>query len=201
MWDPTAADQTHTPAATHTQSAGVGGSGSEITQSQGQQHVCHICGYRAKAPSHLQIHFRIHSGEKPFKCPYCTYSSAQSNNLKGHIKRQHLQIEASNMLYPQLSMGVSTGDPGSSSGTQPHLASATDSTIMTSFMPQFPLFLQQPQMEPSAQSPIQSPTQQSASQPSSPQQHHEQQKQEQSPISSPNTEEKSEENESKYIQL
>ncbi|CAL4064351.1 unnamed protein product [Meganyctiphanes norvegica] len=51
--------------------------------------VCHVCGYKAKALSLLQKHQRIHTGEKPFPCPYCNYSSAQSSNLKVHMKRQH----------------------------------------------------------------------------------------------------------------
>ncbi|CAL4064352.1 unnamed protein product [Meganyctiphanes norvegica] len=51
--------------------------------------TCNICGYKAKAISHLQIHFRKHTGEKPFHCQHCSFSSAQSNNLKAHIKRVH----------------------------------------------------------------------------------------------------------------
>jgi len=48
--------------------------------------ICHICGYKAYAPSILQVHIRKHTGEKPFKCPHCSYVSSQSSNLNRHIK-------------------------------------------------------------------------------------------------------------------
>jgi len=58
--------------------------------------TCNICGYKAKAVSLFQIHFRKHTGEKPFHCPHCNFSSAQSNNLKSHIRRVHLPPELKN---------------------------------------------------------------------------------------------------------
>ena len=30
-----------------------------------------------------------HSGEKPYKCPYCPYSSIQSSTYKIHLKNKH----------------------------------------------------------------------------------------------------------------
>ena len=37
----------------------------------------------------LNIFLFIHSGEKPFKCTYCEYATAQNSTLKIHLKRHH----------------------------------------------------------------------------------------------------------------
>ncbi|CDS42950.1 zinc finger protein [Echinococcus multilocularis] len=48
------------------------------------KHVCDICGASFNRPSRLTIHQRIHTGERPFKCP-CGRS---------YIRRQHLARHA-----------------------------------------------------------------------------------------------------------
>lgn len=30
---------------------------------------------------------RVHTGEKPYKCPHCPHAFTQSNDLKSHIRR------------------------------------------------------------------------------------------------------------------
>ncbi|XP_037800436.1 longitudinals lacking protein, isoforms H/M/V-like isoform X2 [Penaeus monodon] len=47
------------------------------------------CGYVTDRESWLRQHFRKHTGEKPFSCPYCSFRSAQKGNLNVHIKRVH----------------------------------------------------------------------------------------------------------------
>ena len=53
------------------------------------KHPCSTCGKRFFEKQDLARHERIHSGEKPFKCAFCTYASAIKGNLKKHIVHKH----------------------------------------------------------------------------------------------------------------
>lgn len=37
----------------------------------------------------LTIHYRTHTGEKPFKCKMCPYSANESFTLKKHFATKH----------------------------------------------------------------------------------------------------------------
>lgn len=53
---------------------------------------CSFCG---KAFNHIEDHrrhVRVHTGEKPYPCPYCDYKSSRKSNLKGHVARRHHKI-------------------------------------------------------------------------------------------------------------
>lgn len=43
---------------------------------------CPECSFTTKLTGHLKRHIRVHSGERPFKCPYCDY--ACNNSVRYH---------------------------------------------------------------------------------------------------------------------
>ena len=54
--------------------------------------ICDICGKRSYSVSDLQRHRRIHTGEKPFACNLCPYTSAERSNLNRHKKNVHKEV-------------------------------------------------------------------------------------------------------------
>lgn len=56
----------------------------EYIRRKSSKYVCEICGYRCQASANLQIHQRIHTGEKPFSCEICDKRYRTQNALKTH---------------------------------------------------------------------------------------------------------------------
>lgn len=50
---------------------------------------CDMCNYMASDHNTLRRHRMRHTGEKPYKCLYCTYSCIQAISLKTHLKNKH----------------------------------------------------------------------------------------------------------------
>ena len=48
--------------------------------------ACPYCSYRSANKDNLKKHVRIHTGEKPFGCMYCSYRSADKSVLNKHVK-------------------------------------------------------------------------------------------------------------------
>ncbi|XP_042875805.1 zinc finger protein 628-like [Penaeus japonicus] len=54
---------------------------------------CPVCGRfitGVNRKQNLERHMLTHSGERPFRCPYCPHGSNRVDNLKLHIRRVHL---------------------------------------------------------------------------------------------------------------
>lgn len=52
----------------------------------GRIHCCHLCSYMTEKLFNLKVHFRTHTGERPFKCHFCPQTFSQSPHLKSHLR-------------------------------------------------------------------------------------------------------------------
>jgi len=64
----------------------------EIGANGKQPVACEVCGKKLTDPSSLYRHRKIHSGDKPHKCPYCNRRFIQRYNMKQHIKTHKMEL-------------------------------------------------------------------------------------------------------------
>ncbi|XP_066948870.1 longitudinals lacking protein, isoforms H/M/V-like isoform X16 [Macrobrachium rosenbergii] len=51
--------------------------------------VCHLCGQKCRSSSEMKRHVMTHTGERPYKCPHCFYSSTLKTNVRRHMICMH----------------------------------------------------------------------------------------------------------------
>ena len=54
--------------------------------------VCQECGKAFNEKGNLKTHQRFHSEQRPFQCPHCSKTYKTNGHLKDHIEIQHLKI-------------------------------------------------------------------------------------------------------------
>ncbi|RXG70505.1 Transcription factor Ken 1 [Armadillidium vulgare] len=57
--------------------------------STGCKYQCHMCCKSFMTRWNLTQHIRIHTGERPYACPHCTYKAPQKKNLIYHLSAIH----------------------------------------------------------------------------------------------------------------
>ncbi|KAI3357784.1 hypothetical protein L3Q82_016174, partial [Scortum barcoo] len=70
-----------------TENLGAGEDGFDRSKVRSKE--CSYCGKSFRSSYYLTVHLRTHTGEKPYKCPYCDYAAAQKTSLKYHLDRRH----------------------------------------------------------------------------------------------------------------
>ncbi|ESN91041.1 hypothetical protein HELRODRAFT_125297, partial [Helobdella robusta] len=54
-----------------------------------RNHICDVCGKGFIVCNQLKRHLLMHTGQKDFRCPYCSYATYVSHNLKKHCMNRH----------------------------------------------------------------------------------------------------------------
>ncbi|CAG0918933.1 unnamed protein product [Notodromas monacha] len=63
-------------------------------RSGGQRYFCGLCGRSSSiSPYNIQVHVRLHTGERPFVCPVCGRSYVDKRPMLSHIRKAHGHLQ------------------------------------------------------------------------------------------------------------
>ena len=55
----------------------------------GTLYSCSLCPLTTRDKNDFRKHMYVHTGERPYRCPWCVYRCRQSSNLMSHVKNIH----------------------------------------------------------------------------------------------------------------
>lgn len=90
---PLAADRWHHKPGGHA-AGGSSAGGLRVGEkdSQALSRSCSLCGHSFSGitwKQKLERHLLVHTGEKPYQCPYCPHRTNRKDALKGHVAALH----------------------------------------------------------------------------------------------------------------
>ncbi|KAG0723556.1 Zinc finger protein Helios [Chionoecetes opilio] len=71
---------------------GGGGLAGEENNEGSASRACSVCGHSFSGitwKQKLERHLLVHTGQKPFPCPYCPHRTNRKDALKGHVAALH----------------------------------------------------------------------------------------------------------------
>ncbi|XP_021519168.1 zinc finger protein 784 [Meriones unguiculatus] len=66
---------------------------------------CHVCGHSCPGPASLRAHYSLHTGERPYRCPFCPLAFKALAPLLRHQHRHGVEPGTSGRLPPAASTG------------------------------------------------------------------------------------------------
>lgn len=70
----------------------------EQTTKKGDSNECVVCKRILSCQSALKMHYRTHTGERPFQCRTCARAFSTKGNLKTHMNIHRLTEETSSKI-------------------------------------------------------------------------------------------------------
>jgi hypothetical protein len=61
---------------------------------------CTFCDFRSAQGGNIRIHERRHTGDKPYPCPYCSFASVTSSGTTSHVRSVHPEQDPTEIPRP-----------------------------------------------------------------------------------------------------